>query len=59
MNSFVIREEITVKGDPYIVVMQVTAIQPLVERDMPWIKDECARLLPAWIRGKIDAGETK
>lgn len=56
--TVVVTDRVTVDGDEFKVMVTVTRpSQPNTVRDMAVIQSEVARLLPAWIRDKIQAGE--
>ncbi len=53
-----ITDEINVGDDDYRVIVVVTRPEaPARSRDMETIKSEIERLLPGWIKPKIQAGE--
>ena len=53
-----ISETVQVGTDDYLVVVTVTRpAQPALDRDMDTIKAEITRLLPGWIKSKIQAGD--
>ena len=56
MRSFVIRERVEVDGEEHLIVMQVTATAKRSKGKMNIVRSECKRLLPAWIKSKIQAG---
>ena len=54
----VISETVQVGDDDFAVMVFVTRPKdPVIDRDMDVIKGEVERLLPAWIKTKIQAGE--
>ena len=54
----VISEAVLVGEDNFEVMVFVTRPKdPVIDRDMDTIKAEVERLLPAWIKTKIQAGE--
>lgn len=58
MRAISIQETVDVLGDEFKVTVFVTQpAEPITERDMDTIKGEVERLLPAWIKTKIQAGE--
>ena len=58
MRTIVIREKVEVSGDVFRVSVMVSRpAAPVLERDMQTIKAEIERLLPGWIKPKIQAGE--
>ena len=57
-SSFLLVDNVKVGDDLYRVSLTITApIAPLVKRDMEKVRTECERLLPAWIKSKIERGE--
>lgn len=57
-RSILIHQPIQVGDDDFQVMIVVTRPEdPVMERDMDTIKGEVERLLPAWIKTKIQAGE--
>ena len=53
-----ISETVQVGTDDFLVVVTVTRPpQPALDRDMDIIKSEITRLLPGWIKPKIQAGD--
>ena len=56
MRSFVIRERVKVDDEEYLIVMQLTAIEKIPKGKMTIVRSECKRLLPSWIKSKIEAG---
>jgi len=57
-RSILIHQPIQVGEDDFQVMIVVTRPEdPVMERDMETIKGEVERLLPAWIKTKIQAGE--
>ena len=53
-----ISETVQVGEDDFSVMVIVTRpADPVIDRDMDTIKGEVERLLPAWIKTKIQAGE--
>ena len=58
MRAIVINETVQVGEDDFSVMVIVTRPpEPVIDRDMDTIKGEVERLLPAWIKTKIQAGE--
>ena len=54
----VISETVQVGEDDFSVMVFVTRPKdPVIDRDMDVIRGEVERLLPAWIKTKIQAGE--
>lgn len=59
MRTIMIREKVEVSGDTFDVIIIVSRPEaPARSRDMETIKSEIERLLPGWIKPKIQAGET-
>ena len=57
-RAVVIAETVQVGDDDFSVMVVVTRPHdPVIDRDMDTIKAEVERLLPAWIKTKIQAGE--
>lgn len=57
-RAIVINETVQVSDDDFSVMVIVTRPpEPVIDRDMDTIKGEVERLLPAWIKTKIQAGE--
>lgn len=57
-RAVVIAETVQVGEDDFSVMVIVTRPHdPVIDRDMDTIKGEVERLLPAWIKTKIQAGE--
>ena len=57
-RAVVIAETVLVGEDDFSVMVIVTRPpDPVIDRDMDTIKGEVERLLPAWIKTKIQAGE--
>ena len=57
-RAVVIAETVQVGEDDFSVMVIVTRpAGPVIDRDMDTIKGEVERLLPAWIKTKIQAGE--
>ena len=57
-RAVVIAETVQVGDDDFSVMVIVTRPHdPVIDRDMDTIKGEVERLLPAWIKTKIQAGE--
>ena len=57
-RAVVIAETVQVGEDDFSVMVIVTRPHdPVIDRDMDVIKGEVERLLPAWIKTKIQAGE--
>ena len=53
-----VAESVTVGSDEYRVQLVLSRPpEPELDRDMEVIKSEIERLMPAWIRSKIEAGE--
>lgn len=58
MRAISIQETVDVSGDEFKVTVIVTQpAEPITDRDMDTIKAEVERLLPAWIKTKIQAGD--
>ena len=58
MRTIVIREKVEVSGDTFDVMVMVSQPEdPAIKRDMKVIKGEVERLLPGWIKPKIQAGD--
>lgn len=58
MRTIVIREKVEVSGDTFDVMVMVSQPEdPAIKRDMDVIKGEVERLLPGWIKPKIQAGD--
>ena len=58
-RAVVIAETVQVGDDDFSVMVIVTRPHdPVIDRDMDVIKGEVSRLLPAWIKTKIQAGES-
>lgn len=58
MRTIVIREKVEVSGDTFdVVVMVAQPEDPAIERNMQTVKAEIERLLPGWIKPKIQAGD--
>ena len=58
MRAISIQETVDVSGDEFKVMVIVTRpADPITDRDMDTIKAEVERLLPAWIKTKIQAGD--
>ena len=57
-RSILVNETVTVGVDDFIVTLILSRpVEPEVDRDMQTIRNEVERLLPNWIRPKIQAGE--
>ncbi len=57
-RSIVVDEVVSVGEDQFKVTLIVSrAVAPALERDMQIIKGEIERLLPGWIKPKIQAGD--
>jgi len=57
-RAVVIAETVQVGDDDFSVMVIVTRPpEPVINRDMDTIKAEVERLLPAWIKTKIQAGD--
>ena len=57
-RAFLVKASVTVGSDEYQVQLVLSRpAEPVLDRDMDIIRDEIERLLPAWIRTKIEAGE--
>lgn len=52
-------DKVSVDGDDFFIQMTLTRpVDPARHRDMETIKAEIERLLPSWVKTKIQAGET-
>jgi len=57
-RSITVLESITVDGDIYEIVLTLSRPKNMAtDRDMGTIKGEVQRLLPGWIKSKIQAGD--
>ena len=57
-RTILVKVEVTVGTDAYDATLLLTRpAEPELDRDMEVIKSEIERLMPAWIRSKIEAGE--
>jgi len=57
-RSITVLESITVDGDIYEIVLTLSRPKNMAtDRDMSTIKAEIDRLLPGWIKTKIQAGD--
>ena len=58
-RAIVIADAVRVGDDDFSVMMVVSRpVDPARHRDMETIKAEIERLLPSWVKTKIQAGET-
>lgn len=57
-RSILVNDVVTVGTDDFTVTLIVSRPhEPDTDRDMEVIKGEIARLLPAWVKTKIQAGD--
>ena len=57
-RSILVNDVVTVGSDDFTVTLILSRpIEPELDRDMQIIKAEIERLLPGWIRSKIQAGD--
>ena len=57
MKSFVIRESVQIGDDDFLVILQLTTTSKTSKVDLKKVRQQTKRLLPAWIKSKIERGE--
>ena len=59
MKSFVIRERVQIGDDDFLVILQLTTTSKTSKVDLKAVRKQTKRLIPSWIRSKIDSGFKK